>query len=46
MPKTDIISLKVFEKLKFKKSCNLIGKEHLGLQLENQNYLRRAVFTK
>ena len=46
MQKINVIPQIVFETLKFKKSCNLIGVEHLGLQLENQIFPRHAVFTK
>ena len=31
MQKMNIVPQIVFKKLKFKKSCNLIGREHFGL---------------
>ena len=36
----------VFEILRFKNSCNLIGGYHSGLQFENQTFPRHAVFAK
>ena len=46
MQKTNIIPQIIFEKLRFKKSCNLIGGQHFGLQLENQIFPRHEAFTK
>ena len=42
----NIIPQIVFEKLKLKKACNLIGGDDFGLQLENQIFPRHGVFTK
>ena len=46
MQKTNIIPQIVFEELKFKKYCDLIGGEHFGAKLENQIFPRHAAFTK
>ena len=46
MQKMNITPQMVFEILKFKKFCNLIGGDYFGLQFENQNFPRHAVFTK
>ena len=45
MQKMNIILQTVFEILKFKKSCNLIGGKNFGLQLNNQIFPRHAFFT-
>ena len=42
MQKINLIP-QIFEKLKFKKSCNPIGGEHFGLLLENQIFPRHLV---
>ena len=46
MQKISIIPKLAFDKLKFNKSCYLIGEEYFGLQLENQIFPRHAVFIK
>ena len=46
MQKMNIMPQIVFEKLKSKKSCNLIDGEHFGLKLEYQIFPRHAVFRK
>ena len=46
MQKMNFIPQIVFEILKFNLSCNLIGREHYGLQIENQIFSRNAIFTK
>ena len=43
MQKMNVIPRTVFEKLKFKKSCNLTDGEHFGLQLENQIFPRHVL---
>ena len=46
MHEMNIIPQIVFEILTFKNSCNLIGGDHFGQQLENQIFTRHTVFIK
>ena len=46
MQKMKFIPQIVFEIVKFKKSCNLIGQEHFYSQLENQNFAQTCGFNR
>ena len=46
MQKMNFIPQIDFEILKFKKSCNLIGREHFDLKIENHIFSRHAILTK